>query len=161
MDRKLIDEYELGGEKVRNAVKGLQPEDLRQVPDPAAGVGKWTIGQVVVHLQDAELAFAHRIKRILAEDNPSYNAWDENKFIARLPAEAQSVDDAVVLIEVLRRQVGRILRAVPDADLDRAGTHNVMGRQTVADVLGYAVRHVDHHVKFIVEKREKFGKIMW
>jgi hypothetical protein len=78
-----------------------------------------------------------------------------------LPTEAQSVDDAVVLIEVLRRQLARVMRAMPDADLDRAGTHSQLGRQTVGDVLGYAVRHVDHHVRFIVEKREKFGKIMW
>jgi uncharacterized damage-inducible protein DinB len=160
-EHNLIDQYEVGGERLRNAIKELKREDLLCVPDPKLNVGKWSIHQVVIHLQDAELAFAHRIKRVLAEDDPAYNAWDENRFVERLEYHEQSAEDAVAIIDLTRKQLTRVLRKLGPSALERAGTHAQRGRQTVRDILNYAVPHLEHHLKFIVAKREAYGKVMW
>jgi len=156
--KDLIDQYEQGAQNVSQAIAGLSVSDLRRVPDASWNAGKWTIAQVLVHLQDAETAFADRVRRILAHDNPPLLAWDENRFIERLNYEAQSAEDAAELIVLMRRQLTRVLRKLSDADFQRAGQHSEAGRQTVADVLGKAVWHLDHHLKFIRDKRAKFGK---
>src|SRR5450432_3796777 len=108
--KDLIDQYEKGAENVNAAIKGLSPADLRRVPDLAWNAGKWTIAQVLVHLQDAETAFADRVRRIVAEENPVLQAWDENCFAARLHYEDQSAEDAAMLIELMRKQLTRMLR---------------------------------------------------
>ena len=154
MNRSIIDEYEAGADKLIKATAGMTPADLSAAPIP----GKWSTHQVVVHLADAESAFADRIRRIVAEDEPLLLAWDENKFVQRLHYEAQSATDAVELIALTRRQITRILRVLPDADFYRVGRHSERGPQTIIDVLGYAVPHLDHHLKFVAEKRKALGK---
>jgi uncharacterized damage-inducible protein DinB len=139
------------------AIRGLDEDDLNAVPVP----GKWSTQQVVIHLADAELALADRIKRVIATDNPTLLAWDENKFAANLHYEDQSAADAVKLIDLTRRQTARILRKLPDEAFQRTGNHSEIGRVTLLDLVSKAVSHLDHHLKFVYEKREKLGKSMW
>jgi uncharacterized damage-inducible protein DinB len=153
MTRSIIDQYETGPDTLIKAIAGMTPADLSAAPIP----GKWSTHQVIIHLADAEAAFADRIKRIVAEDDPPLMAWDENKFVQRLHYDAQSATDAVELIALTRRQITRILRVLPDAAFDRTGRHTERGRQTIIDVLGYAVPHLEHHLKFVAEKRKALG----
>jgi uncharacterized damage-inducible protein DinB len=150
----MIDRYEAGGATLRQAVAGLSREELLAAPIP----GKWSTQQVVLHVADAEAAFADRMRRIIAEDRPMLLAWDENHFAARLHYEEQSVEDALEIIALTRRQIARILRALPDADFNRTGQHSVRGGQSLRDVMGFATAHLEHHLKFILEKRKALGK---
>jgi uncharacterized damage-inducible protein DinB len=160
-DSSLIEQYELGPEKLAHAVQGLTAEDLLQVPDPDAGVGLWSIQQVVLHLADAEMAFADRMRRVIAEENPPLVAWDETRFAKNLFYEQQSAGDAVKLIELTRRNLVKVLRQLPPGAFERFGTHSQRGRQTLREIISTDVQHLEHHVGFIVNKRERFGKVMW
>jgi hypothetical protein len=110
------------------------------------------------HQADADAAFFDRMRRVIAEDNPVLRSWDENRFAQRLFYDEQSVEDALTLIEVGRRQMSRILRRLGAEAFARTGTHSERGPQTLAAVLEYAVAHVDHHMKFLLEKRRRLGK---
>ena len=149
MTGELIDKFAQGSTRLSSAIEGMSREQLMATPVP----GKWSTHQVVIHLADAELAFADRIKRIIAMENPTLLAWDENKFSANLHYEKQSTEDAVLLVQITRRQLTRVLRELPDAALQRSGTHSERGPQTLAVVLGFANSHLDHHLKFVEEKR--------
>lgn len=163
MNQDLIEQYAIGGEKLDESVRGLTAEDMAKAPpaDAGPGVGKWSIQQVVIHLMNAESALADRIRRIIAEDDPVLLAWDENKFSERLTYNEQSVEDAVALVALIRRQLTRVLRKLPESAFSRAGRHSERGRQTLVDVLKMAVDHLEHHLKFIAAKREHAGKLMW
>ena len=152
--RDLIAAYGADTGKLRAAIAGMSPADL--VAKPIAG--KWSTQQVVIHLADAEAAFADRVKRILAMDNPQLLAWDENQYIAKLHYHDQSVDDAVKAVEGIRGNLKRILDKATDADLQRAGIHNERGPQKVTDVLVYCVWHLNHHLEFVAEKRKALAK---
>ncbi len=153
-DEELIADYEHGPATLRTHVGGLSADDLKATPGP----GKWSTQQVIIHIADADLAFAHRLKRIIAEDKPIYDAWSENDFIAHLSYDAQSIEDAIVTIEATHRQLMRVIRALPAGWLDRVGVHSQRGEQTARVVLDYATWHVAHHLKFVKGKREKLGK---
>src|SRR3954447_9175274 len=129
----LIDAYDRGADLATAAIRGLTADDLNRTPPPDAGpeVGKWSIQQVIVHLADAELAFADRIKRIAAEDDPVLQAWDENRFVERLAYDMQSAQYAGILIALTRKQVTAILRALPDDAFARTGRHSERGPQTI------------------------------
>jgi uncharacterized damage-inducible protein DinB len=161
MGRELIEGYFKGADKVSLAIRGLTREDLLVIPDPAANIGKWSIQEVVLHLADCDGVFADRMKRVLSEDNQTLLAFDENKWAAALHYKEQSAEDAARAFELTRKQMSVVLRAASDAQLARTGTHTERGKQTVLDILGYAVRHLDHHLKFIHAKRAAMGKEMW
>jgi len=157
MDRKLIEEYEKGGDDLRMAVRGLQREDLLARPGP----GKWSIQELVIHVLDADLVMADRMKRVIAEEKPTLLAFDENLWVKNLFYDEQSVEDAVTVFELNRRNMARLFKKLPDAAFDRVGVHSERGEMTVADIMTYGVDHLKHHLKFLVDKREKMGKIMW
>ena len=164
MDRELIEHYAAGGEKLSLAIRGLTREDLLCRPaDADANVGKWSIQQVVIHCMDSELVSTDRMKRMIAEDNPTLIGYDENKFVAE---------------PVLRRAVGRgrgaDRRPEPQA---RSPTCCASCPTPRSDAHGHAqrarhasrsartskavVEHLDHHLKFIHAKRATMGKEMW
>ena len=161
MARDLIDQYEAGADKLAQAIRNLTREDLLAVPDSAANVGRWTIQQVVIHCMDSELVSIDRLKRMIAEDNPSLIGYDENKFVANLFYDEQPADDAVAIITMARKTFTRVLRKLPPAAFERPGTHNERGRLTVGSYLKAVVEHLEHHVKFIHDKRAHMGKEMW
>jgi hypothetical protein len=161
MDRKLIEQYAEGSNKVALAIRGLTHEDMLCRPAPDANVGKWSVQEVVVHLADCEGVFADRIKRVIAEDNPTLLAFDENKWASALAYGDRSPEDAAALIELTRKQVASILQRLPDAAFQRTGTHSEAGKLTLEAIVKKASDHLEHHLHFIHLKRAKWGKEMW
>lgn len=157
MDRSLIDQYLKGSDDLRMAVRGLEREDLLAYPVP----GTWSIQEIVLHVVDSDLVLSDRMKRVIAEDKPQLIGFDETRFAKALLYNDQSVEDAITLFELNRRQMGRVLAKLPDQAFDRIGTHNERGPMKLSDLLAGAVNHLKHHLKFIVDKREKLGKMMW
>lgn len=154
---EIIDAYANGGPKLKQALAGLTDDDLRAVPVE----GKWSIQHLAIHLADAELAFADRIKRVIATDNPALAGWDESAYGATLYYADQSAHDAAEEVDVARRQIVRILRKLPPAAFERAGVHSERGPMTLFQIVSLASSHLDRHLTFLYEKREKLGKLMW
>ncbi len=152
-----IEHYSTGGQRLAQAIRGLSTVDLSVPSEP----GKWSIGQVVLHLADAEAALSDRMKRVIATDNPFLLAWDENAFKAALHYDAQSVEDAATMVDLTRRQMARVLRKVHVSAFARVGTHSEDGRKTLLELMAGADLHLEHHLKFVAEKRERLGKLMW
>ena len=155
MDYKtLIDRFEAGGQKVKDAIAGLSRADLVAFPVP----GMWSIQQVVIHLQDSELVAIDRMKRIIAEDKPLLIGYDENEFVKNLHYDEQSVEDAAETVDRARRQMARILRKLPEAAFARFGIHNERGKVTLGEQVELYTNHLERHLKFALEKRAKLGK---
>jgi hypothetical protein len=161
MDRELIEHYANGGDKLSMAIRGLTGEDLICPPDPDWNVGKWSIQQVVMHCVDSDLVSTDRLKRMIAEDNPTLIGYDENKFVANLFYDDQSADQAIALLDANRKLFTTVLRKLPQQAWQRRGTHNERGAMTVGGYLKETVDHLEHHLSFIHKKRAKMGKEMW
>lgn len=151
--RPLIDRYACGGAILGYAVTGLSPEQETAHPGP----GAWSIAQLVTHLLDSDLVFSDRMKRVIAENDPVLQAFDENAWMERLGGESMPVEEAVNLVVANRQWMTRILRRLDDADFARAGQHSELGRITLAEVVAKATNHVDHHLRFLYVKRSNLG----
>jgi uncharacterized damage-inducible protein DinB len=154
MDRSLIEQYVAGGPKLRRAVEGLTRQDLLAKPGP----GDWSIQELVIHLLDSDYIAIDRMKRMLIEDNPALLYADETAYVQRLHCDEQSLEDALLLFEVGRRQFARVLRKLTDEAFERHGTHNRRGKVTVGGIVADYIAHVDDHLKFLHAKRERLGK---
>lgn len=154
MDRTLIDRYEQAPDKLRAAVAGLTHDEITARPGP----GKWSILEVVVHIADSDAISIDRMKRILTEDNPPLLYADETAYVDRLFTHDQSLEDALVLLEVGRRQWARVLRKLPDEAFTRTGRHNRRGTVSLGQLVGDYINHIDEHLTFVHGKRANLGK---
>jgi hypothetical protein len=128
----------------------MSDEHLNASPIPF----KWSSRQVVLHLADMDLIYADHMKRVIAEEEPTLLAVDEKMYGARLAYDKRDVDEEVRLIKAVRRNMGRILRAIDADDFKRKGIHSVDGPVTLADLLQRATDHIPHHAQYIEEKRK-------
>ncbi|MEX2213822.1 MAG: DinB family protein [Phycisphaeraceae bacterium] len=152
----LIDHYAAGGSALRPAIASLTRDDCLARPGP----GDWSIQELVIHLADSDQIAADRMKRVIAEDNPTIIGFNESLFIANLFSDEQSLDDAVTVFEANRRQMTRILRRLDAAAFTRTGSHNEAGTLTLTDLLRIYIDHLEHHLTFLFQKRERLGKPM-
>jgi len=149
----LIQRYVAGGPTLAYAVEGLSPEQEKAHPGP----GAWSIAELVAHLLDSDLVITDRMKRVLAEDEPVLQAFDENAWATRLDYQAMSVEEAVNLLVANRHWMAQVLKRCSEADFARTGQHTERGRQTLAELLSTVVNHVDHHLRFLYAKRANLG----
>jgi uncharacterized damage-inducible protein DinB len=156
---KIVESYGAGEDRMAETVRGWTDADLRRLPPESAGpeVGKWSVHQLVIHLQDAELAFADRMRRVIAMDKPALLMWSENAYFTQLKYQEQSTNDGIDLIRLTRRQLSRILRKLSDADFERTGIHSERGPQKLSDIIGFADWHLNHHLGFVAKKRTAFN----
>src|SRR5256885_1382913 len=148
--QSLIEAYLDGPKQLRKAVAGMTREQLLARPI----AGKWSTLEVVVHLADFDPIYVDRMKRVIAEDNPTLLGADEQKFAAALFYQDRDLQEELSIIEVSRSHMARILRKLPESALQRVGIHNERGPLSLEKLLTSIVGHVQHHMKFIVEKRQ-------
>jgi uncharacterized damage-inducible protein DinB len=149
----LADGLVAGPAKVRHASRGLSADQVRARPVP----GKWSILEVVCHLADSDQAWAHRIKRVIAEEKPLLIGYDETRFAAALNYQERDLSEELEFSERTRRQLARIVRGLKPEALSREGIHSQYGRVHLQEMLQIEIDHVDHHLTFIVEKRRALG----
>ena len=147
---KPIDDYLAGPPLLWRAVTGMTKEQLVARPIP----GKWSTLEVICHLADFEIVFADRIKRVIAENEPRMFSGDENLFAARLAYHERNVEEELMLIAMIRKQVARILRTLKPKDFRRRGIHSESGPMTLKSLIKRITGHIPHHLPFIEEKKK-------
>ena len=151
---KLIDNYLAGPQLLRKAVAGMSHEQLAARPIP----GKWSTLEVICHLADFEIVYADRIKRVIAESEPTLFGGDPDDFAARLAYHERNPDEELLLIETIRKQVARILRTLKSEDFQRQGIHSEAGPLTLETLIQRSTAHIAHHVQFIDDKRKAMAQ---
>lgn len=150
----LIDDYLAGPKLLRQAVAGMSREQLLARPIP----GKWSTLEVICHLADFEIVGADRIKRVIAENEPTLLGGDERAFAARLAYHERDAHEELVLIDTIRSQVARILHTLNPEDFQRRGIHSEVGPLTLEVLVQRSTRHIPHHVRFVEEKRRALAQ---
>jgi uncharacterized damage-inducible protein DinB len=151
--KEMIDQYLSGPKILRQAIAGMSPQQIKARPI----AGKWSTLEVVCHLADFDPILADRMKRVIAEENPTLIGADENRFAAALAYGDRDLEEELAIIEKTRSQMARILRQLPSEALGRIGLHNERGPRTLEQLLTTTINHIPHHVKFIHDKRQALG----
>ena len=149
-----IDQYEAGADVPRQGIAGLTPDQLDAHPVP----GTWSIRQITVHLLESELAAIHRMRRIAAEDKPLIIAYDETAMAKGLHYEEEDLKVVTDMFAAVRHWNAAWLRRMPDEAFARTGIHNQRGLVTLGQMVQMYVDHLEHHMKFLREKRAMVEK---
>ena len=145
----LIEHYIAGPQKLRDAIARMTSEQI----DAAPIKGKWSTRQVICHVADFEPVYADRMKRALAEDEPTIFGGDPDAFAAYLVYDQRDIEEELQMIESVRKHMARILRTLQPDAFQRKVNHSETGPLTLKQLLENITNHIPHHVRFIEEKR--------
>ena len=155
MDRTrpdLIARYKAGHRVVTEALAGITDAEL----DTPEAPGEWTPRQVAHHLADSEMTSAIRLRRLLAEDHPVIDGYDQEEFARRLQYD-RPIAASLATLAAVRQTTAELLDRLSEADWARAGTHSESGRYGVDDWLRIYAAHAHDHADQIRRARSAFG----
>lgn len=126
-------------EAIRSMLEQIGEGNTSTRPAP----GKWSPAEIVCHLADCELVFGFRLRQTLAEDNPTVQPFDQDKWAGAytgIPA-----DVALAAFYAFREWNLRLIEMSPTA-ADRKVTHPERGTMTFQNVVETMAGHDLNHL---------------
>src|SRR4029453_9065839 len=139
--KTLIAQYTAGYDEVVRALAGTGPDERDWRPAP----GEWSAREVVHHLADSETISGVRLRRLLIEDAPVIQGYDQVDYARRFRYQDPPWEPAPRAFEAARSTTAQLLEAMTDADWSRAGTHTESGPYSAEAWLHTYAEHAHIH----------------
>ena len=146
--KKLIALYRDGYSAVAEALLKITAEELDARPGP----GRWTAREIVHHLADSEMTSAVRLRRLLAEERPMIQGYDQDEFARRLHYDRPH-ETSLELFRYARETTAELLERLQPADWLREGVHSESGPYSVETWLRIYAEHAHRHARQIRQAR--------
>ena len=147
--QQLLAQYKDGYREVMEALAAITEAAL----DARPIAGQWTAREVVHHLADSEMTSAIRLRRLLAEEQPSIQTYDEEAFARHLHYD-RPIAASLDLLRAARQTTADILDRLSEAEWAREGTHKEVGRYSVDVWLKIYAAHGHDHAQQIRHTRD-------
>src|SRR5260370_19652681 len=148
--RELIAKYKDGYDEVTRNLAGFPPALLTAHPIP----GKWSAAEIVHHLADSETTSGIRLRRLLVEDHPVIQGYDQEEYAERLNYNNREMTPALDAFRSARATAAQLFEFMSDEDWRRQGTHSERGSYTAEDWLTIYAAHAHNHAAQIRRLRE-------
>ena len=142
--------------QIAAAVSGLPDAVLRYKPAP----NKWSILEILGHLADIEIVYAHRFRQMLADKKPALSPVDVDDWANRLGYSEESPAELVAAYGLNRHRTLQLLRRLKPGDLEKSAFHPEHQRKvTVAEYVEKIATHGANHLAQIERlKKTAVGK---
>ncbi len=146
--KRLLEKYKDGFRVVTEALGGISERELDSRPAP----GTWSAREIVHHLADSEMTSAIRLRRLIAEENPQIQGYDQDEFARRL-YYARPIRASLDAFRAARETTTEILDHLTETQWKREGTHSESGQYTVERWLEIYAEHAHNHADQIRRAR--------
>ena len=151
---QLIAQYAEGYDRVVAALKDFPAGKLtaRAIP------GKWTAAEIIHHLADSETTSAIRLRKLLVEEKPVIQGYDQEEWAKKLRYNEREIAPPLEAFRQARATTMQILPTLGDADWARAGTHSESGAYSAETWLRIYAVHAHNHAAQITRLKEAVTK---
>jgi DinB superfamily len=126
---------------------------LRKRPAP----GKWSIAEIIVHLADAEIAGAWRMRFILGAPGSPVTAFDQDSWVTALHYETRDPRKALEQFRVLRETNLALLKSLTPEQWKQFGMHSERGQETIEHIVrmfaGHDLNHIAQIERILANKK--------
>jgi hypothetical protein len=115
--------------------------------------GKWSIKELLGHLNDAERIFSYRLLRISRGDSTPLPGFDQNPYVEAGRFDERPIADLVAEFRAIRLSTVALTSGVPEHAWKARGVasdHSITARALLYIIVG----HVAHHLQVL---RERYG----
>jgi uncharacterized damage-inducible protein DinB len=109
--------------------------------------GKWNAREIVAHLADCELVFSFRLRQPLADDHPTLQPFDQDRWAARYAN--YDMTSALRLFGAAREWNRLLLDGVSAEERTRPVTHPERGTMTLWTIVETMAGHDLNHLQQI------------
>ena len=153
--RKLIDRLRQQADDVRRLTAELEESLAAKRIAPE----KWSVKELVCHLDRMQDVFAGRIEAMIREDNPAVQPYNPDHDADFEKLVAQPAADTVARFLGNREHFIARLAELSPAEWHRPGAHPDFPRYDVHFQVEYMTHHEAHHVYQMFQRRIPLGKI--
>lgn len=148
----LIKIYADAPERLNRVLKGLSVKELQAHPKLA----KWSIQEIAVHMAEAEIMGAARIRQTFAEPGATFAVYDQDAWARELDYQkfdAKAFYSSLMMFDSLRLNTTKIFRRAKEKDWEKYGMHSELGKLTLRQLLEIYADHGERHIGQILELR--------
>lgn len=111
--------------------------------------GKWSIGEILAHLAEDEIATAWRYRQMVEHNGIELAGFDQDMWAGTGEYGSRTPEDSITLFRLLRAANLQFLRNLSPTQWDCFGIHAERGRITVRDLAVHMAGHDANHVEQI------------
>lgn len=148
--QELIAQYKSGFDEVLNNLASFPAESLTAHPIG----GKWSAAEIVHHLADSETTSALRLRRLLVEDHPLIQGYDQDEYAAKLRYNERDITPSLEAFRFARETTAQLIDLMTEGDWRREGTHSESGSYSTEDWLRIYAAHAHNHAAQIGRLRD-------
>ena len=132
-------------ERIAELIANRTPEELRARP----GEDKWSVGEILAHLAEDEIATAWRYRQMVEHDGIDLAGFDQDLWARLGDYRAREARESLELFRLLRNANLRFLEQLTDEQWECCGVHAERGRITVRELAGHMAGHDANHLERI------------
>ena len=145
----LLEGLEKSGQILDLVLSGVTQEEAQTIRDGAEG---WSVLEIMCHLRDYQDIFATRIRRMLEEDNPMFELYDEAARMAMVVENdyaKQNLRSVVADFRSTRRELINRLSSLRDDQWNRVGSFAEDDEVDIAMPVAHTMLHDGDHTEQI------------
>jgi hypothetical protein len=148
----LLERFRRGPELMAAVLTGAAGSEVDFRPEP----GHWSVREIVAHVADSEIAGCFRMRRVIAEQDPILESYDQNAWTANLDYAKRKPSQSLETFRRIRAENYELLRSLPESAFHRTGRHSERGPLSLFDLLRTYAEHAENHAQQIRRVRDAF-----
>jgi DinB family protein len=149
-----LERFRRGPELLAVVLTGVFGEET----DFTAAPGKWSIRQIVAHLADSEMVGAQRFRKVIAEERPALEAFDQDAWASNLDYARKQPKNSLESFRRVRAENYELLKNVPEAAFEREGVHSERGPVSLRQLLEIYADHAESHARQMQAIRDEYKR---
>ena len=147
MSAELLKEYKEATDNFVAAAKAIPIEKLDKSPSN----DEWSPANIIHHLADSEAHFYIRYLKILTEDVPQTDFFDEEVYPVKLKYEKRDVEKSLHLLQSLRESFYNIMSNFTPDEWERKGKNSDVGEYPIIALIKKTRTHMKDHLNQLNE----------
>src|SRR5580704_17108005 len=139
--------------RLERLIKGVPASKLRKRPTP----DKWTVGEVLAHLADAEIVIAWRIRSILGAPGTPIQADDQDAWAAVGNYAKRDPRKSIEQFRAMREANLAFYKSLRTEQWKQSGMHSERGEESIERIArmiaGHDINHILQIEKILVAKK--------
>ena len=147
MSAELLKEYKDATDNFVAAAKAVPADKLYKAPTN----DEWSPANIIHHLADTEAHFYVRYMKILTEDVPQTDFFDETVYPVKLKYDKRDVASSLRLVQSLRESFYNIMSNFTPDEWERKGRNSDVGEYPIIALIKKSRTHIKDHLNQLNE----------
>ncbi len=131
--------------KLERLIKGIPTGKLRKRPAP----DKWSVGEILAHLADAEIVGGFRMRLILGAPGTPIAAFDQDSWVTSGHYAKRDPRKSLEQFRAIREANLTLLNSLTPEQWKQYGTHSERGQETIEHIVRMFAGHDLNHLQQI------------